>query len=60
MLSENDKDEGLDTGLDSEDGGKSLRVPAGEPSGVNVAGWRAMVAVQRTNRPCAFRLRFPM
>jgi hypothetical protein len=44
-LSENVKDERLDMGLDSEDGGRSLRVSAGEPSGVNTAGWRDVVAV---------------
>ena len=58
-MSENVRDDGLDTGLDSDDGGRSLRVSAGEPSGMNVAGWRAVVAVRRTNRPCAFRLKFP-
>jgi hypothetical protein len=34
-LSENVRDDGLELG---EDGGRELRVPVGEPSGVKIAG----------------------
>lgn len=45
-LSENVTDDGLDP---IDEGGKELRVPGGEPSGVNTA-WRSVVAaVRRVN-----------
>jgi hypothetical protein len=52
-LSENAIDDGLDS---VDEGGKELRVPAGEPSGVKDAG-RSVVAVCRWNLPCEFRKR---
>jgi hypothetical protein len=40
----------IDEGVDGvEDEGNELRVPAGEPSGVKVAGRSVMVAVHRAN-----------
>jgi len=44
--SENVIDEGVDG---AEDEGSELRVPAGEPSGVKVAGRSVVVAVRRVN-----------
>ena len=52
-LSENASDDGLDP---TEDDGKELRVPSGEPSGVKTAG-RSVVADVRVNRPCELRIR---
>jgi len=52
-LSENVSDDGLDP---TEEGGRELRVPSGEPSGVKAAG-RSVVADVRVNRPCVLRIR---
>ena len=52
-LSENVSEDGLDP---PEEGGKELRVPSGEPSGVKTAG-RSVVADVRANRPCVLRSR---
>jgi len=51
-LSENEMDDGLEG---TEEDGRELRVPVGEPSGVNTVG-RSMLAVVRcVKRPREFR-----
>ena len=52
-LSENVSDDGLDP---IEDGGKDMRVPFGEPSGVKMAG-RSVVADVHVNLLCELRSR---
>ena len=46
--SENERDDGLEGG---EEDGKELRVPVGEPSGVNTAGRSVFVVVWCVKRP---------
>jgi hypothetical protein len=51
-FSENVMSDGLEG---SEEDGKELRVPVGEPSGVNTAGRSVLAVVRCVNRPCEFR-----
>jgi len=46
------RDDGLELG---DDGGRELRVPVGEPSGVKIAGWSVVAAECRVNWPFLFR-----
>jgi hypothetical protein len=51
-LSENEMDDGLEGG---EEDGRELRVPVGEPSGVNTAGRSVLAVIQCVKRPREFR-----
>jgi hypothetical protein len=50
-FSENEIDDGLEGG---EEDGRELKVPVGEPSGVNTAGRSVLAVVRCMKRPCEF------